>query len=224
MNPHFTHVVLRTTDVDGARAFYGELFDLAQLDIVPLHEQAIRNGAPPHWLGFVGPVDVERSVAAFVSRGGARLGPTVTRNGAKFAVLRDPGGAVLAFTDRAAEVRGPEMLWHHLDASDVDDALATYRDVLGWRATEERELDGVGVMQEFAFEHDSVGSMHAVASRGVHPQWLHHFRVPSTDRALALLRAHSCRIFDERTVPGGDRIVIADDVQGAAVVFRERAR
>ena len=119
---------LRTTDADGARAFYAKIFGHERAVIWPLHEQALARGARPHWLGHIGVPDVERAAAAFIERGAAPLGPARPMNqGGQAAVLRDPGGAVVAVAtplppDEKASV---EPVWHVLNTNDAAPTLVS---------------------------------------------------------------------------------------------------
>src|SRR5271156_5293910 len=93
----FFHYQLRTSNVAAARAFYGEVLGSADANIVQLHEQAVARGARPHWIGYLDVGDVDRVAAAFVVRGATPLAAKwVNREGLEAAVVRDPGGAVLA--------------------------------------------------------------------------------------------------------------------------------
>src|SRR4051812_43714047 len=93
----FFHYVLRTTDVAAARAFYSAVLGTSDAEIVQLHEQALARGARPHWLGLLEVAEVEVAAAAFATRGAAPLGPKwVDARGLEAAVMRDPGGAVIA--------------------------------------------------------------------------------------------------------------------------------
>ena len=88
---------LRTTDVAGARAFYTAVSRNGDATIFQLHEQAIARGARPHWLGYLQVDDVDSSASAFAARGATLLGPKwVNPEGLEAAVMRDPGGAVIA--------------------------------------------------------------------------------------------------------------------------------
>src|SRR4051812_46627735 len=92
----FSRFELRTTDVNGARAFYAKVFGHNRATIWPLHEQALALGASPHWLGSIGVDDADRAAEAFVARGAMQLGPPrATPEGGRGVVLRDPGGAVV---------------------------------------------------------------------------------------------------------------------------------
>ncbi len=102
----FFRITLRTNDVDAARTFYAAVLGGNAFHVVQLHEEAVARGARPHWLGFLDVGDVDRAAAAFVQRGATQLGPKwVNPEGLEAAVVRDPGGAVIALAkehDRAA--------------------------------------------------------------------------------------------------------------------------
>jgi hypothetical protein len=74
----------------------GRLSPGIRQDIVSLPESAVARGARAHWLGHLGVEDVERAAWAFVDRDATRLGPTRPTDGGDVAIVRDPGGAVVA--------------------------------------------------------------------------------------------------------------------------------
>src|SRR4051812_15951419 len=93
----FFQYTLRTNDVAAAQAFYDKVLGPNELEIVQLHEVAVARGARPHWLGFLDVAEVDAAVAAFSARGATSLGPKwLNPKGLEAAVLRDPGGAVVA--------------------------------------------------------------------------------------------------------------------------------
>src|SRR4051812_16837861 len=93
----FVRTTLRTIDVPGARAFYAPVLGTPDLDVFPLHENAVARGAMPHFLGQLGVPDVRAADAAFIARGAERLGPPMD----EMSVLRDPGGALVGLTRSA---------------------------------------------------------------------------------------------------------------------------
>src|SRR5688572_19477924 len=97
----FCRYSLRTTDVDGGRRFYeeaiglslpaGESPDASRLEAWPLHERALAQGVPAHWLGHLAVNDVDASANRLLELGAERLGPQVrTPDGTHYATLRDP--------------------------------------------------------------------------------------------------------------------------------------
>jgi len=222
----FCRIELRTTDVPTARLFYRALLGDDGADIVPLPAEAIARGARPHWLGHLGVPYVESTASAFVAQGASRLGPTrPTAAGGAVAILRDPGGAVVALaTPPAAPVRA-DVVWHSLNAADLGRASASYCAVMGWQVTEAIDLGPLGRHHQFSWGpgEATVGAMADIAGRpGVHPHWLFHFHVAALDPALAVVRAAGGLALDPVTLPTGGRVAVCDDPQGAAFALQER--
>jgi uncharacterized protein len=223
----FLRYELRTTDVDGARRFYAQVLGERGPEVVRLPEAAAARGARPHWLGHLGVNDVEAAARAFAERGAMRLGPTrPSPGGGEVAILRDPGGAVVALATPPAQASRAEVIWHELDAADPAPTAEAYRAVFGWHLGEPLDLGPLGVHRPFAWGagQASVGSLLDVAAlRGVHPQWVFHLRVAALGTALAAVVASGGVVMAERTLPGGERIALCDDPQGAGFALREGA-
>ncbi len=224
----FCRIELRTTDADAARTFYARILGHDRAVIWPLHEQALARGARPHWLGHIGVEDVERATAAFVERGATQLGPTrPTAYGGQAAVLRDPGGAVVAVaTPPAANVpTSVEAVWHVLNTNDVTRAAANYRDLFGWEVSDRVERSAEVSFCPFAWDGGgvTVGAFADIDGRpGVHPHWLFFFEVDALDPAIAATRAAGGLVLEPVVMPSGERVCVCDDPQGAAFALRER--
>jgi len=223
--PRFCRFELRTTDVPAARLFYRALLGDEGADIVPLPAAAIARGGRPHWLGHLGVADVEGVARAFVAEGATPLGPSrATATGGAVAILRDPGGAVVALaTPSSAPVR-EDVVWHSLNTADLARATASYRALMGWQLTAVVDLGPHGRQHQFAWSPGgpSVGAISDIAGRpGVHPHWLFHFRVAALEPALAAVRAAGGLVLDPLTLPNGARIAVCDDAQGAAFALQE---
>ncbi len=225
---NFFRVELRTTDAAGARDFYARILGHDRAVIWTLHEQALARGARPHWLGLLGVEDPERAAAAFVERGAARLGPTGLRaDGSQVAVLRDPGGAVVAVATRpqADAEAGVGVVWHVLNTNDAARATTNYADLFGWVPADRVDLGAHGVFQQFAWHADgeNVGAIGDIATRpGVHPHWLFFFEVDALDPAITAIRAGGGVVVESTTLPSGQRVCVCDDPQGAAFALCER--
>jgi predicted enzyme related to lactoylglutathione lyase len=222
--PRFFHYTLRTSDVEAAHRFYGSLLGEGPLNIVMLHEQAVARGARPHWLGFIEVDDVNRAANAFVERGATQLAPKwVNPEGLEASVLHDPGGAVVAVAKAPPSFHaaryGPDVAWHSLMTADVERAKANYGELFGWEFKPSVDLGDAGVNHPFSWERGGppIGSMGAVEGRpGVHPHWLFHLRVSALDPAMAAVREGGGVIVAVVTLPGGERVAVCDDPQGAA--------
>lgn len=227
MNPFFRYI-LRTTDVDGARDFYRAVIGDVALTMFPLHEEAIARGAPPHWLGCIDVGDeVERSAASFSTRGAAPLAPIWTQpDGLKAAVMRDPGGAVVALAGQArADLRAPNppVVWHVLHTHDLSRAISNYRELFGWDFGEPVELGALGSAHPFAWGPGLplVGIMIDVSLHPTaHPHWLFSFGTRAFDQASAAVRAAGGKTLDPVMLPNGQRMLVCEDAQGAAFALR----
>jgi predicted enzyme related to lactoylglutathione lyase len=227
------HVTLRTTDVAAARDFYASVLgvDGGGLDVVPLHEAAIAKGARPHWLCFVDVGDVEPAAAAFVRRGATAMGPRwVNPQGLEAAMMRDPGGALLALARPPPERRpggsGLEVGWYLLHTPDVETAKKNYAGQFGWHFEAPVQVAGF-VLHPFAWQRGSsiVGALSDIANRpGVHPHWLLQLRVAAVEPAVSAVKAAGGVVATELTVPTGERVAICEDPQGAAFSLGDRPR
>jgi uncharacterized protein len=102
---------LQSPDLEASISFYGQLFGWDLQDAPGMNERyvAIRNGEinnggmraagpnqPPSWLVYFGVEDIDTAVARVQELGGGVLVPPTDIQIAKFAVVRDPQGAVFA--------------------------------------------------------------------------------------------------------------------------------
>ena len=227
----FFHYVLRTTDVAAARAFYSSVLGNADAEIVQLHEQALARGARPHWLGFLAVPEVDQATSAFAARGAAPLGPKwLDPRGLEAAVMRDPGGAVVALGKPPANqgsLSHPRVAWHMLNIADVERALSNYRELFGWEFKEPVDLGVDGVFHPFAWQPGglTVGALSDIAQRpGAHPHWLFHFHVAALDPALEAVRGGGGLVLGPFNLQSGARVAVCDDAQGAAFALLEPGR
>lgn len=222
---------LRTPDPPAARIFYASFLGEGELDIEPLPPGAFARGVPAHWLGHIGVDDVHEAVRSFVAAGATQLGPpTRATDSRHFAVLRDPGGAVVGVSTTTettlVSTAQPEVIWHQLYAANLERTFAVYRSLFGWRLTEARDDAVLGVHQELSWDTSgtSVGSTADIETRaGVHPHWLFHFRVAALGPALDLVRRAGGVVIGPTSLPSGDRVAMCEDPQRAAFVLHERA-
>jgi predicted enzyme related to lactoylglutathione lyase len=227
----FIHHHLRTLDVAAARAFYSAVLGRDDADVIQLHEQAVARGARPHWLGYLEVDAVDAAATTFTARGAVPFGPKwVNPQGLEAAVVRDPGGAIVALVkpppawpERVMGSR-PEVAWHELNTVDVERAMGDYGALVGWEFKAPLVLEGLGVLHPFAWQPGgaAIGSMSDIGGRpGVHPHWLFHFRVASFALAVEAVRAGGGSIVSTVLLPGGGRVAVCDDPQGAAFALRD---
>lgn len=223
----FFQVTLRTTDVEAARAFYSALLGGEGLDIVKLHEQAVARGAPAHWLPFLDVGDVDRASALFLERGATALAPKwVNPKGVEAAVVRDPGGAVIALAKPPGpQTVRPAVAWYSLNTHDVERAKKNYSELFGWDFGPPRNLGRLGVFHPFSYQPQGapVGVMAGIEGRaGVHPHWLVHFRVEVLSVSVNAVLASGGVVVDQLTLSTGERIAVCEDPQGAAFALQDQ--
>ena len=228
----FQALELRTTDVAAARGFYahvlGSDFWRPEVALSPLPERALAAGARPHWAGHLGVDDPLRCLELVVERGGQQLGPTLRDNqGAPYAFVRDPFGAMLALGARHDQAEDAAS-WHMLHVTDHEAALAFYVELFGWHPRQERELPGnEGHRHRFFAWNESGGVVGSVTNAArtpqIHHQWLHFFGTPSVSSACAAVRAHGALALEPTRTESGDAFAACDDLQGAAFGLHELA-
>jgi predicted enzyme related to lactoylglutathione lyase len=216
----FLRYQLRTTDLASAHAFYTSILGRDDPTMTLLPEQARARGARPHWLGFIEVEDVPAKCAAFVARGATQLGPPWrSPDGLEAAVLRDPGGAVVALGRGPALAPPVEVVRHLLNTADVEQAKLNYAELFGWHFAAPLELGPSGVVHPFAWRSGeaNVGAFVDLAGRAaVHPHWLFAFESLRLDRAISAVRSHGGLALGPLALPNGDALAVCDDAQGAA--------
>ncbi|WP_164014145.1 VOC family protein [Pyxidicoccus trucidator] len=242
----FVSYDLRTTDVDGAQAFYVGLMgwqvqrsgDSRVLcageqrvgELMALPERARAQGAPAHWLGHIGVDDVEASARRFVALGGQVLGPVQQpAPGQRVAVIRDAQGAVFAMSSGRSGVGLGAVGWHELNTTDREHAASCYSELFGWRMTGTLELGPeVGTYQLFTWEcagRDVGGLVNTARLPSIHTHWLFYLTVADLEASVEKVRALGGRVLNgPMQVPGGDRVAQCEDAQGAAFALHQSTR
>jgi predicted enzyme related to lactoylglutathione lyase len=237
---------LATTDPDAAAAFYpkvaGWTVGPSQNDpsyrywmnrgkpvggLMLLPEQAKNMGAPSNWLPYVAVPDVVATTRQAVALGARTyVEPKDIPGVGKFAVLADPQGATFAVYRGAAEQGGHdgapnmgEFSWHELMTTDAAAAWEFYHTLFGWVKSTAMDMGpGAGVYQMFDRAGRMIGGMYnKPANVPAPPHWLSYTRVPSADTVAAQVPKMGGRVLNgPMDIPGGDRIVMCMDPQGAA--------
>ena len=184
---------------------------MAGLMVLP--EEARNMGAPPNWLTYVGASDVDATVFRAVGLGGSVLVlPKDISNVGRFAVLRDPQGAVFAVITMTSAPPPPDgappvgdFSWHELATTNPEAACAFYERLFGWRKTESMDMGPAGTYQMFGLGSGSVGGIFSKPSQMPGPPaWLPYIRVEDSKQVAALAGALGGRIVNgPMEVPGG---------------------
>ncbi|MFK7992466.1 MAG: VOC family protein [Sandaracinaceae bacterium] len=211
----FQRCELRTTDPEGARAFYRTLAGDTKLSIVPLPARAQERGAPSHWLGHLGVHDVAAARLRWMEAGATPLGPTRADG---VAALKDPFGSPVALAplDGGAERAFAKCELH---AADVDAAWDFYREHRDWEL-QDRGTRPVRYLRFIA--HSVDGSIVETVGKGAHPPWLFYLPVLDLDAALVSVCDAGARpvLGPVDSVLG--RVAALDDPFGAAFGIVQR--
>lgn len=232
----FCHYSLRTTDIDAGREFYRQAIGLevpqgvsetSSLEGWPLHERALARGAPAHWLGQIAVRNLDAVVERLAVLGSERLGPTVGgADGARWATVRDPFGAVIAIREGGSQLAGHPVSWHQLHTHAMEASMAMYCDLFGWVPTQAIAGPDPGGYQLFARREGGspIGFMSNTARRaGVHAHWLYYFPVADMNACVTRVRSLGGTAIDPVEFAGTCQLAACEDPQGAAFGLIQRA-
>lgn len=223
-------------DLEGALAFYGELFgwDGEDQGEVAGHYHLMRKDGklvaglgpamdpgPPRWTMFVNVDDADEAVRRAEAAGGkVAAGPMDVMQAGRLAALLDPTGAAFAVW-QAGSHRGAELvnepgsfIWSELDTSDLEGAKRFYGEVFGWEWGGTPEYPEVRVGgRTVAAVSPRPEQMPAEAP----DSWLVFFATADADTDTARAAALGATVRVAPTdIPGVGRFSVLTDAQGAA--------
>jgi len=234
-------VDLFTSDPDGSRAFYSELFGWTSKESGPeyggyvnFHKDGVavagcmrndgQSGAPDIWTVYLASADAKATVDAAVAHGGEVHVPVMEVGDlGAMALVTDAGRAAIGIWQPGlhkgfgvlAEPNAPS--WFELHTRHYDESVAFYRDVFGW------DTHVAGDSPEFRYttlgEGDAVmaGIMDAGAflPDGIPAHWAVYFGVDDTDAALVkIAELGGSTVLPAEDTPYG-RLATAADPTGA---------
>ncbi|MBZ0111343.1 MAG: VOC family protein [Thermoanaerobaculia bacterium] len=238
---------LVTRDEEAAIAFYGDLvgwrteaFDGADKPYTmwtnggrPLGGvMTMPEGTPaPHWMAYLGTPDVDATVARARELGAIIFhGPVDIPTVGRFAVLADPQGAIIAFFTPSTESppRGEAQVgdfsWHELMTDDYQSAFGFYAELFGWQVIEDNDMGEMGIYRIFGRGGIPMGGVFNKPP-GAPSAWIYYVTVDDVDTKAAEITAAGGQILNgPMEVPGGDRIVLFSDPQGAVSALHARAK
>ncbi len=248
---HFYYADLNTTDVDAAQAFYGAMLgwtfeeipgapnryvpasveDRPKAAIAGLDPELAAQGVPPYWLPYLWVTSVDEVVARTPELGGrVVVEPMDVFDMGRMAILEDPTGAVFGVWQDAqpgqttAKNEHGTPFWFELHTSDVDGALAFYRELVGWTTepqdmgpemtyhlivpeqVDELQTGAGGIMTQMRQDREA----------GVPSRWFVYFHVDDTDAAFAkAIELGAGAVMEPHDIPGAGRSCWITDPQGA---------
>jgi hypothetical protein len=232
---------LQTTDVEGAKAFYGALFGWTFDDmptpmgatyslalvgsetvaaIAPQSPMLAENNVPPMWSTYIAVDDADAAVAAAGANGGTVLMAADDIPGSgRMAFVADPSGAAVGLWQAGARigatlVNEPNTLtWNELVTADSAAALPFYKAVANIDAVSV-QMGGIDYTT-LQVDGSDVGGSLAPQMANVPNRWHTWFAVADANAAAAAARAAGGSLLVEPTaMPVGTMATIRDP-QGA---------
>jgi predicted enzyme related to lactoylglutathione lyase len=195
--------------------------------VMPLSDEARRAGVPPHWIAYVTVPDIDVTVAKAVGLGARNHFPPMTvPSVGRVAVLSDPQGATIgAFQPETPGTASDDFVlgdfsWHELVADDWKAAWEFYRALFSWEFDSKMDMGAMGTYWMFRRGGGAraLGGMYNRPPEVPAAHWLSYVHVPSADRAATIAPQHGGSVMHGPVgVPGGGRIAILTDGQGAPI-------
>lgn len=191
-------------------------------------------GAPtgPGWFAYFHVADVDAAVAEIENAGGKVHMPAMDIPGVgRTAMVADPQGVVFyvmtpdpSMGDQDSTVFSATLpqrcSWNELVTSDQEAALPFYTALLGWTSTEAMPMGEMGDYTFVDCDGERLGAMMDRAHVDQPLKWTFYFHIPDVDAAVEKVKAGGGTIvMGPMDVPGGQRVIICVDPQGASVGF-----
>ncbi|MEU6354843.1 VOC family protein [Streptomyces sp. NPDC047072] len=228
---------LGTNDLEAAKRFYTELFgwrpqtdprqeaggytvahlgDAAVAALSPLYQE----GQPVAWNVSFAVTDADAAVAKVTAEGGAVLvSPMDIFDVGRFAVVVDPAGAAFqlwqprAFAGAGLLNEPGALGWVELLTRAPERAVVFYTGLFGWSVNASEHYTQWGI------DGADFGGMVRMDEKfppEVPPHWLPYFAVTDVDTTAATAtEAGGTVLMEPTSVPGGPRIAVLRDPQGA---------
>ena len=233
---------LGSTEQQGAKAFYGNLFGWTAVDLsvgpdqfytmfhlnerqvgatYTLRQDQLEQGVAAHWMLYVAVENADATAAKAESFGAKILAPPFdVFDAGRMAVLQDPTGAVFSVWQAIKHigfgitgVQGT-VCWAELATPDQGAAENFYRSLFGWEvAPGEINADYLHIVNQGEF----IGGIPpADTYKGVPPHWSLYFLVENVDKSLEQLKQGGGKVVVPATeIEKTGRFAIVQDPQGA---------
>lgn len=197
--------------------------------VLPLTQEMQQHGARPAWLGYINVSDVDAALKSIQAAGGQLLmGPHEFPEVGPIALVADPQGAPFyvmkpnppkndpgARSDVFSPTAEQRVAWNELATSDAAAAVDFYTGQFGWTKGDAMPMGDMGIYQLLVHDGTPLGAIMTKAADKP-SRWRFYFRVPDVDAAAETIRAEGGTVVHgPMEVPGGDRVLIGTDPQGA---------
>lgn len=243
----FCWIDLATTDLVGAKEFYGSLFGWEAIDMPSdqgsvytmfqidgknvagaseLTPEMQEQGVPPVWSSYVKHDDVDAIAQKIVDAGGNLMfSPMDVMEEGRMVFAQDPAGAAFGIWQPhnhigAQLVNTPgALVWNELQTPDVETSRDFYTSVFGWS----HRTDESGYVVLLQDERGHAGMMQIDESWGdVPPNWAVYIMVEDAEATAARAEELGANLLTELTTAGQmGRFVVIQDPQGAVLTAME---
>ncbi|MGI8412198.1 MAG: VOC family protein [Solirubrobacteraceae bacterium] len=233
----FSWTDLTTTDQDGAKRFYGELFGWEATDnpigdgavysmmklggkdvcaISPQPQQQRDAGVPPVWNSYITVDSADQALERAQQLGAKVHAPAFdVMEAGRMGVVQDPGGAFFLVWEPkqhigAALVNGAGALsWNELASPDLDGANSFYTDLFGW--TIEPFLDSPMPYLLIKNGEQGNGGIRTVMPPGTPSHWLVYFGTDDLEQSLARAQQlGATKLVGPMSIGPGEAAVVRD--------------
>ena len=202
--------------------------------VLPINDEMREKGARPGWLGYIHVANVDEAVRQIEQQGGKTwMPPTDIPMAGRVALVTDPQDAPIYVMTPTPPEGNPDAqsdvfsthavercAWNELVTRDLEAAKLFYTGQFGWTLGDTMPMGEMGDYQFIHAAGERIGAMFAPGDR--QPAWRFCFRVDSLERSLDALKAGGGEIlFGPTEVPGGGRIIQANDPEGAFFMIIE---
>lgn len=199
------------------------------IGVLPEDERAA--GASPYWLCYIATPDLDATIAQATGLGARVLkGATAIEGTGRYALLADPQGAAFGVYTPAQPAPPPsggtgQFVWHELACADIEAALGFYRALFGWEEMHRMDMGAMGPYLIFGSAGTQRGGMYRrPQGQAGAPHWMAYVHVPSADTATTVAVEAGARVLHgPADIPGGGRITMMLDPQGAAIAVHSAA-
>lgn len=197
--------------------------------VLPLTHEMQQHGARSAWHGYLNVADINEAVRAIEAAGGRILmGPQEIDQVGPIAMVSDPQGAALyvmspnppkdqpgARSDVYSREAPQRVGWNELMTSDQKGAIDFYLGQFGWSKGEAMPMGEMGTYQILSHDGDTFGAIMTKAADKP-TRWRFYIRVEDVERAKSTIESKGGTVVHgPMEVPGGDRVLIGIDPQGA---------
>ncbi len=236
----FSWTDLTTTDQEGAKKFYGELFGwemndnevgegvyytMAQIDgkdtaaISPQPEQQREAGVPPTWNSYV-TVDSADDALKKAKELGAEVHADAfdVMDVGRMGVVQDPQGAFFLVWEPkshigASLVNAPGALaWNELATPDLDASVEFYTELFGW---ETEPIEGDMPYQVIKRQDGGANGGMRPTQENEPPYWLVYFGADDIEATAKRAEEHGGKTIVPKTDIGMGHIAVLQDPEGA---------